>query len=181
MKQRMGFPKFVTIAACGALLALGAAAMSLGRIAHAEARQFAALQDAQQRQFAQALAWPAQVAANCPLKVQSGFAYGSCLATYSIPPHSLVLVSASAYAGGPLVTLPVTDTGTPIVSVQSGNIRVSGTVTYAQVWLIAPESLSIIAALVNDTDETQGGIVTVRVLMPVPQTTTPAVAAAGVE
>ncbi|MBR0346058.1 MAG: hypothetical protein IJI03_12450 [Rudaea sp.] len=180
MKQRMGFPNFLTIAACGALLALGAVAMSLGRIAHAEVRS-AALQEAQQRQFAQALAWPSQVTSDCPLKVQSGFAYGSCLATYSIPPHSLVLVSASAYAGGPLVTLPMTDTGTPIVSVQSGNIRVSGTVTYAQVWLIAPESLSIIAALVNDTDETQGGIVTVRVLMPVPQTTTPAVAAAGVE
>jgi len=132
----------------------------------------------QQQQIAQAAAWPVSLLAACPLKVQATVVHGSCLAQYTIPAHSIALLIANGFAG---IELPMGDSGTPIVVLQTGNIHVSGEVTYAQVWFIATDSIIATATLRNDTDDAQSGTAVVRMLIPRPETTTPAAVTAGAE
>jgi len=179
--KNLSFTKFFLIAVFGGVLTLFGAALGLSRIAHAEAKQFAELQAAQQHQIAQAVTLPPQLSVNCHLQRDAVFAQGRCATSYTLAARSIVIIIASFDSDSPLVPVPLTTLGNPMTTVETGNPYVTGTVTWSDIWITTPESIYTIVTLTNLSEVEQVGTASVRALMVLPQTTTPAATTAGVK
>lgn len=149
--------------------------------ARAELPQIAAARTAQERQSALVYVFPPQQTSVCPLERNALFAQGFCSAVYTVAPHSTILVIASLDSTTPLVPVPLVTLGNPMSTVETGNPYVQGSVTWSAVWFWGPESIVVMTALTNVSDQEQSGAAVIRTLFMLPKTTTPAGATAGVE